>query len=118
MKSLYFTGKTEYIYARVRESARFADEVLTEDIPTIVSGISFPKSMRWNSNIVFSRPIRWILALHGDFVVPFSFAGISSGNSSCGLRNSSVANFKVDFQYLHQFILGRLRLIIIEPIIV
>ncbi|RLN12105.1 glycine--tRNA ligase, chloroplastic/mitochondrial 2 [Panicum miliaceum] len=87
-------GKTEYIYARVRESARFADEVLTEDIPTIVSGISFPKSMRWNSNIVFSRPIRWILALHGDFVVPFSFAGISSGNSSCGLRNSSVANFK------------------------
>jgi len=27
--------------------------------------------------------------------VPFSFAGISSGNSSCGLRNSSVANFKV-----------------------
>ncbi|RLM54945.1 glycine--tRNA ligase, chloroplastic/mitochondrial 2 [Panicum miliaceum] len=69
-------------------------KVLTEDIPTIVSGISFPKSMRWNSNIVFSRPIRWILALHGDFVVPFSFAGISSGNSSCGLRNSSVANFK------------------------
>ncbi|XP_034590564.1 glycine--tRNA ligase, chloroplastic/mitochondrial 2 isoform X2 [Setaria viridis] len=89
-------GKTEYIYARVRESARFADEVLTEDIPTIISGISFPKSMRWNSNIVFSRPIRWILALHGDFVVPFSFAGISSGNSSCGLRNSSVANFKVE----------------------
>ncbi|CAN6166245.1 unnamed protein product [Urochloa humidicola] len=89
-------GKTEYIYARVRESARFADEVLTEDIPTIISGISFPKSMRWNSNIIFSRPIRWILALHGDFVVPFSFAGISSGNSSCGLRNSSVANFKVE----------------------
>jgi len=28
MKNLYFTGKTEYIYARVRESARFADEVL------------------------------------------------------------------------------------------
>lgn len=89
-------GKTEYIYARVRESARFADEVLTEDLPTIVSGISFPKSMRWNSNIVFSRPIRWILALHGDFVVPFYFAGISSGNQSCGLRNSSLANFKVE----------------------
>ncbi|CAN6202867.1 unnamed protein product [Urochloa humidicola] len=89
-------GKTEYVYARVRESARFSDEVLTEDIPTIISGISFPKSMRWNSNIVFSRPIRWILALHGDSVVPFSFAGISSGNSSCGLRNSSTANFKVE----------------------
>ncbi|TVU12953.1 hypothetical protein EJB05_46620 [Eragrostis curvula] len=89
-------GKTEYIFARVKESARFADEVLAEDIPTIISGISFPKSMRWNSNIVFSRPIRWILALHGDSVVPFSFAGISSGNQSCGLHNSPLANFKVE----------------------
>lgn len=89
-------GKTEYIYARVKESARYADEVLSEDLPTIISGISFPKSMRWNSNIVFSRPIRWILALHGDVVVPFSFAGISSGSQSCGLRNSSLANFKVE----------------------
>ncbi|XP_066377782.1 uncharacterized protein [Miscanthus floridulus] len=94
--SLNVQSKTEYIYARVRESARFADEVLTEDIPTIVSGISFPKSMRWNSNIVFSRPIRWILALHGGFVVPFYYAGISSGNQSCGLRNPSLANFKVE----------------------
>ncbi|GJN29961.1 hypothetical protein PR202_gb18231 [Eleusine coracana subsp. coracana] len=109
-------GKTEYIFARVKESARFADEVLTEDIPTIISGISFPKSMRWNSNgssiipsldyftqIVFSRPIRWILALHGDSVMPFSFAGISSGNQSCGLRNSPLANFKVEAaeSYLH-----------------
>uniref|UniRef100_A0A0D3GBT0 glycine--tRNA ligase n=1 Tax=Oryza barthii TaxID=65489 RepID=A0A0D3GBT0_9ORYZ len=96
-------GKTEYIYARVKESARFADEVLTEDLPTIISGISFPKSMRWNSNIVFSRPIRWIFALHGDLIVPFCFAGISSGNQSCGLRNSSLANFKVEAAelYLH-----------------
>ncbi|PUZ62592.1 hypothetical protein GQ55_4G369800 [Panicum hallii var. hallii] len=105
-------GKTEYIYARVRESARFADEVLTEDIPTIVSGISFPKSMRWNSNIVFSRPIRWILALHGDFVVPFSFAGISSGNSSCGLRNSSVANFKVETAESYLSAVGKAGLLI------
>uniref|UniRef100_A0A0D9WKS8 glycine--tRNA ligase n=1 Tax=Leersia perrieri TaxID=77586 RepID=A0A0D9WKS8_9ORYZ len=103
--SLYrrIDGKTEYIYTQVKESARFADEVLTEDLPTIISSISFPKSMRWNSNIVFSRPIRWILALHGDLIVPFCFAGIPSGNQSCGLRNSSLANFKVETAelYLH-----------------
>ena len=34
-------------------------------------------SRLFHSQIVFSRPIRWILALHGDFVVPFYFAGIS-----------------------------------------
>uniref|UniRef100_N1R5H1 glycine--tRNA ligase n=1 Tax=Aegilops tauschii TaxID=37682 RepID=N1R5H1_AEGTA len=105
LDSLYrkIDGKTEYIYARVKESARYADEVLSEDLPTIISGISFPKSMRWNSNIVFSRPVRWIMALHGDLVVPFSFAGISSGSQSCGLRNSSLANFKVETaeSYLH-----------------
>ncbi|XBI77548.1 hypothetical protein VPH35_070628 [Triticum aestivum] len=103
--SLYrkIDGKTEYIYASVKESARYADEVLSEDLPSIISGISFPKSMRWNSNIVFSRPVRWIMALHGDLVVPFSFAGISSGSQSCGLRNSSSANFKVETaeSYLH-----------------
>ncbi|VAI68006.1 unnamed protein product [Triticum turgidum subsp. durum] len=105
LDSLYrkIDGKTEYIYARVKESARYADEVLSEDLPSIISGISFPKSMRWNSNIVFSRPVRWIMALHGDLVVPFSFAGISSGSQSCGLRNSSLANFKVETaeSYLH-----------------
>ncbi|EMS59636.1 Glycyl-tRNA synthetase 2, chloroplastic/mitochondrial [Triticum urartu] len=105
LDSLYrkVDGKTEYIYACVKEPARYADEVLSEDLPTIISGISFPKSMRWNSNIVFSRPVRWIMALHGDLVVPFSFAGISSGSQSCGLRNSSLANFKVETaeSYLH-----------------
>ncbi|XP_037458860.1 glycine--tRNA ligase, chloroplastic/mitochondrial 2-like [Triticum dicoccoides] len=105
LDSLYrkVDGKTEYIYACVKESARYADEVLSEDLPTIISGISFPKSMHWNSNIVFSRPVRWIMALHGDLVVPFSFAGISSGSQSCGLRNSSLANFKVETaeSYLH-----------------
>jgi len=44
---------------------------------------------------MFSRPIRWVMALHGDLVVPFSFAGISSGNVSCGLRNTASASLLV-----------------------
>ncbi|PKA60693.1 Glycine--tRNA ligase 2, chloroplastic/mitochondrial [Apostasia shenzhenica] len=51
--------------------------------------------MRWNSQVLFSRPIRWILALHGDIIVPFVFAGISSGNQSSGLRNSPEAVVEV-----------------------
>ncbi|KAJ0968595.1 hypothetical protein J5N97_025512 [Dioscorea zingiberensis] len=89
-------GKTEYAYVRVKESARFALEVLAEDIPNIISNISFPKSMRWNSKVMFSRPIRWILALYGDNIVPFEFAGILSGRLSCGLRNSASAVFEVE----------------------
>ncbi|KAH9788676.1 glycine--tRNA ligase 2 [Citrus sinensis] len=64
-------GKTEYVYARVKETARLALEVM------------------------FSRPIRWIMALHGDVVVPFMFAGVLSGNLSYGLRNTPLATVKV-----------------------
>ncbi|XP_077244965.1 glycine-tRNA ligase isoform X2 [Tasmannia lanceolata] len=84
-------GKTEYVYVRTKASSRLSLEVLAEDLPGIVAKISFPKSMRWNSQFMFSRPIRWILALHGDAVVPFMFAGILSGKRTCGLRNSPSA---------------------------
>ncbi|XP_057817373.2 glycine--tRNA ligase, chloroplastic/mitochondrial 2 isoform X1 [Cryptomeria japonica] len=82
-------GKTEYVYARLKEPTRHAIQVLAEDIPAILSGLSFPKSMQWNTKTYFSRPIRWILALHGDVVVPFTYAGILSGRLSHGLRMSS-----------------------------
>ncbi|CAH9136448.1 unnamed protein product [Cuscuta epithymum] len=88
-------GKTEYIYVRVVEHARLALEVLSEDLPGAISRISFPKSMRWNSDVLFSRPVRWILALHGGVVVPFSFAGVGSGNVSHGLRNTPSATVEV-----------------------
>ncbi|KAM1370041.1 hypothetical protein ACFX15_039805 [Malus domestica] len=89
-------GKTEYVYARVTESARLAVEVLSEDFPNVIARLSFPKSMRWNSQVMFSRPIRWILALHGDVVVPFAFAEVLSGNLSHGLRNTPASTVVVD----------------------
>uniref|UniRef100_A0A7C9EYD9 glycine--tRNA ligase n=2 Tax=Opuntia streptacantha TaxID=393608 RepID=A0A7C9EYD9_OPUST len=89
-------GKTKYVHARVMEPSRFAVEVLAEDLPGTLSKLSFPKSMRWNSQVIFSRPIRWIMALHGDVVIPFTFAGVYSGNLSCGLRNTPFATVKVE----------------------
>ncbi|KEH17856.1 glycyl-tRNA synthetase alpha chain/beta chain [Medicago truncatula] len=89
-------GKTEYVYARIKESSRHALEVLSEDLPATIAKISFPKTMRWNSQVMFSRPIRWILALHGDVVVPFMFAGVTSGNLSCGLRNTTSAVIQIE----------------------
>ncbi|GMH14165.1 hypothetical protein Nepgr_016006 [Nepenthes gracilis] len=89
-------GKTEYVYARVMEPSRFALEVLSENLPGTIFKLSFPKSMRWNSQVMFSRPVRWIMALHGDAVVPFMFAGVFSGNESYGLRNTTTASIKVE----------------------
>ncbi|CAM8937940.1 unnamed protein product [Rhodiola kirilowii] len=98
LESLYakVDGKTEYVYALVMESARLALEVLSEELPSTIAKISFGKSMRWNSQVMFSRPIRWILALHGDVVIPFIFAGILSGKQSSGLRNTLLAIVEVD----------------------
>ncbi|XVE95640.1 hypothetical protein REPUB_Repub02eG0115800 [Reevesia pubescens] len=69
-------GKTEYVYARVTESAQVAMEVLSKELLGILAKLSFSKSMRWNSQVMFSRPIRWIMSFHGDALVPFTFAGI------------------------------------------
>ncbi|XP_050235987.1 glycine--tRNA ligase, chloroplastic/mitochondrial 2 isoform X1 [Mercurialis annua] len=89
-------GKTEYVYVRVTETTRLALEILSKDLPHTISKISFPKTMRWNSQVMFSRPIRWIMALHGQLIVPFMYAGVLSGNKSYGLRNTPSATVQVE----------------------
>ncbi|WCJ23023.1 Glycine--tRNA ligase beta subunit [Euphorbia peplus] len=88
-------GKMEYVYVRMTETARLALEILSEELPVTISKLSFPKTMRWNSEVMFSRPVRWIMALYGDLVVPFTFAGILSGSTSYGLRNTPLATVEV-----------------------
>ena len=65
-----------------------ASDVLARDVlPAVVNGLQFGQSMRWNSSgVAFSRPIRWLLALHGDHVVPFEVAGLRAGRTTRGLR--------------------------------
>jgi len=79
----------EYVVAVVRQAGRTALEVLTEALPKLVADIYFVKTMRWNlTNVAFSRPIRWLLALHGEAVIPFEYAGLQAGNITRGLRFS------------------------------
>lgn len=77
----------QYVTAHVKAIGRPALEVLAEEIPKLIAGIKFSKTMRWNSTrVAFSRPIRWITALFGDAVIPFEYAGIASGNTTHGIR--------------------------------
>jgi glycyl-tRNA synthetase len=76
-----------YVTAVVREEGRPAVEVLSENLADLVASIKFEKSMRWNdSGISFSRPLRWLLALYGEDIVPSSYAGVTSGQTSRGIR--------------------------------
>jgi glycyl-tRNA synthetase beta chain len=81
------TPKGEYLYVKRHIPGRPAPDVLSEILPRIVSGMSWPKSMRWGGiGFAFVRPIHWILALFEGRVIPFEIAGISSGNKTRGHR--------------------------------
>jgi glycyl-tRNA synthetase beta chain len=57
--------------------------LLKDALPGLVLGLKFPKVMRWEkTGTRFARPIRWIVCLHGDAVVPFSIAGVASGDTT------------------------------------
>jgi len=76
-----------YVVAVVRQAGRPATEVLAEALPGWVAGLKFDKSMRWNaSGAAFSRPIRWLVALLGETVIPFEYAGLTAGRTTRGLR--------------------------------
>lgn len=80
-------GNNKYVFALVKQTGRPTPEVLAEALPKLVESIKFEKSMRWNdSGVAFSRPIRWYVALLGDMIIPFEYAGVVSGNVTRGLR--------------------------------
>ncbi len=77
----------EYVVAVVRQEGRPTHEILAAALPELAAGLHFGKSMRWNfTNLAFSRPVRWLLALHGEAVIPFEFAGLHTQNITRGLR--------------------------------
>jgi glycyl-tRNA synthetase beta chain len=82
------TPKGEYLAARKTIAGKFATEILAAAIPQAIRELSFPRSMYWTkaADLRFTRPIRWIVALLDKKVVPFTIAGVKSGNASVGHR--------------------------------
>ncbi len=76
----------EYIFARKKEEGRATSELLP-DIAEIVHTMQFPKNMRWaDYDLRFVRPIRWLVALFGEEVIPMEITGAKSGRTSKGHR--------------------------------
>lgn len=79
----------QYVVALKRDVGRPAAEVLAELLPGLIAGLHFGRTMRWNeTGVAFSRPIRWIVALHGETVVPFTYAGVTSDRVTRGPRSA------------------------------
>ena len=87
----------DYVWANMAIAGKHAIEALGEPLAEAVRSISFDKTMRWGAGRTrFSRPIRWIVALLGDEVIPFSIETAASGNKSRGHRFSSPDDFQVN----------------------
>jgi glycyl-tRNA synthetase beta chain len=82
------TAKGEYFAFRKKTTGRRAADILAESLPELILSIAWPKTMYWTGKggPRFIRPIRWVVALLDDNVVPFEIAGVRSGNRSAGHR--------------------------------
>ena len=81
------TRKGEYLAAQITRKGRRAEEILAEALPKEVAAICWPKSMYWRKpNERFVRPVRWLVAMLGEHVIPLEFGGIRAGSQSRGHR--------------------------------
>ncbi len=81
------TPKGEYLSAKITKRGRSAAEILAESLPKEIASIYWPKSMYWRKpSERFVRPVRWLVAMLDDQVVPLEFGGVRAGNQSRGHR--------------------------------
>jgi glycyl-tRNA synthetase beta chain len=81
------TPKGEYISAKVTKKGRSTSEILANDLPKEIATIYWPKNMYWRKATErFVRPVRWLVAMLDQEIIPLEFGGIQAGNRSRGHR--------------------------------
>ena len=81
------TPKGEYLAATVTRKGRAAAEILAETLPKEIATLYWPKNMYWRKRgEIFVRPVRWLVAMLDEHVVPLELFGIAAGNMSRGHR--------------------------------
>ena len=88
-EDLYFKelNGVEYIYAAKSRIGVLTEEIVGTGLEQLILSMNFPKSMRWGTEeMKFIRPIRWIVALFGDQIIPLTVAGVTAGRTTRGHR--------------------------------
>ena len=91
------TPKGTYVVAEVHKKGRAASEILVELLPAEIAGLYWAKSMYWRGKSAekFVRPVRWLVALLDQEVVPVAFAGTVAGDASQGHRVLSTGSVTI-----------------------
>ena len=85
-----------YIYAETKTAGVPAKDIVTDMLPQLITGLNFPKSMHWgNLDAKFVRPVRWLVALLDEEVIPVEFATVKSGNVTRGHRFLGTDEFTI-----------------------
>ena len=81
------TPKGEYLAAQVTKKGRTAAEILVDALPREIASIYWPKNMYWRKpSEKFVRPVRWLVAMLDQEIIPLEFAGVRAANTSRGHR--------------------------------
>lgn len=89
------TAKGEYLLARVHDPGRPTREVLPDLLKAWIGGLNFPKTMHWNGEGRFARPVRWIVSMWDGDAMALECFGIQSGQSTRGHRTLSPGWFEI-----------------------
>lgn len=91
-----FNGE-EYVFASKIKRSKSLEDIFASNMGNYIRNINFPKTMKWGGkNLRFARPIRWIVSLLEDQIIPFDFEGIPVSNTTRGHRFLGSSNILVD----------------------
>ena len=88
LEDIYFKEINGVEYAHVKKFIEGKEtESLLPELEGIVKGLTFPKNMRWaDQDLRYIRPIKWLVALFGQEVVPFSITNVQTNSWTMGHR--------------------------------
>ncbi len=91
------TDEGEWLLYTVQQAGQGLADVLQQQLADIINKIPMPKTMRWGAgNQRFLRPVHWLLAIHGDTVLPLSVLGLQATNITYGHRIHSREPIVID----------------------
>ncbi len=96
---------SDYLFGTLTLAGLSTIELLAERLPKLILNLDFPKKMRWGDlDISYARPLRWILALFGDSLIPFVVGDVTTSKTSWGHSQLFPLEFKVSHpdEYLSQ----------------
>ncbi|MBT2660771.1 glycine--tRNA ligase subunit beta [Bacillus sp. ISL-45] len=88
VEDIYFKEINGVEYAHVKKfiKGQETSDLLVE-MKAIIAGLTFPKNMRWaDLELRYVRPIKWLVAMFGNEIIPFEIAGVQTGNITRGHR--------------------------------